>query len=324
MQTALRCALPALFLLGCLAPARAEELVAPTSIQKVVADGKHNAFTALVKWKDSYWLAFRKADSHAYGEADLHVLRSSDGQNWEPAHVMNVLPDDRDPQFLVTPKRLYLYDPALKGRDLTSFVSYTDDGSTWSEPQAVYEPRFIFWKPIEHEGQFWATAHRKAEGSEGGTVREVHLIRSKDALNWEKVSTIRAGNWESETTIWFAPNNQLTAFLRQKYSTPGFILEAQAPYREWKQRPAGVHLSGHAVYDFDGTTYVFSRLIEGKATGTRIYTYDGQQLTPYCDLPSGGDCSYPAAVKIGQELLVSYYSSHEGSTNVYLAKVPLK
>ncbi len=62
--------------------------------------------------------------------------------------------------------------------------------------------------------------------------------------------------------------------------------------------------------------------------GTRIYTFVGGKLTPYCDLPSGGDCSYPAAVlagdeTLGGEILVSYYSSHEGSTNIYLAGVPL-
>lgn len=30
------------------------------------------------------------------------------------------------------------------------------------------------------------------------------------------------------------------------------------------------------------------------------------------------------AVEVGDEMLVSYYSSHEGRTNVYLARVPLK
>lgn len=36
-------------------------------------------------------------------------------------------------------------------------------------------------------------------------------------------------------------------------------------------------------------------------------------------LPSAGDTSYPGLVRSGGELLVSYYSSHEGRTAVYLA-----
>jgi hypothetical protein len=41
-------------------------------------------------------------------------------------------------------------------------------------------------------------------------------------------------------------------------------------------------------------------------------------------LPSGGDCSWPEAVELGDQMLVSFYSSHETSTNICLARVPLK
>lgn len=54
------------------------------------------------------------------------------------------------------------------------------------------------------------------------------------------------------------------------------------------------------------------------------YIWDEGRLTPYCRRPSGGDCAYPEAVKVGDEMLVSYYPSHEGNTNIYLARVPLK
>ncbi len=45
---------------------------------------------------------------------------------------------------------------------------------------------------------------------------------------------------------------------------------------------------------------------------------------PYCELPAGGDCAYLEAVEDGPNMLVSYYSTHEGTTDVYLAVVPLK
>ena len=40
-------------------------------------------------------------------------------------------------------------------------------------------------------------------------------------------------------------------------------------------------------------------------------------------LPSAGDTSYPGLVRKDDTLLVSYYSSHEGSTAIYLAKLDL-
>jgi hypothetical protein len=58
--------------------------------------------------------------------------------------------------------------------------------------------------------------------------------------------------------------------------------------------------------------------------GCAIYTYADGKLTPYCILPAGGDCAYADAVEMGDNMLVSYYSTHEGTTNIYLATVPLR
>jgi hypothetical protein len=40
-------------------------------------------------------------------------------------------------------------------------------------------------------------------------------------------------------------------------------------------------------------------------------------------LPSGGDTSYPGMLVYKNKLWVSYYSSHQGKTSIYLAKIPL-
>ena len=45
------------------------------------------------------------------------------------------------------------------------------------------------------------------------------------------------------------------------------------------------------------------------------------ELTEILKLPSGGDCSYPGLVWHNNLLWVSYYSSHEGKTSIYLATV---
>lgn len=307
-------------------PAWAAETAEPISVRKLVADGKHNAFTALTRFKDAYWLAFRSAKDHNSQDGEIVLLRSTNGDDWTEANRFNFVPDDRDPQFLVTTDRLILFSPAMNGSTLTTFAVYTTDGQKWSEPQTAYEPQFILWKPLARGDHYLATAHKKVEGNDGGKTREVHLIRSSDGLKWEKVSTIRAGNWESETTLLAGPGDKLTAFIRTKYSIPGHIIESSPPYQEWSQRPAGIHLSGHAVRTFQGVTYLLSRTFDeaGKNAGTTIYIYADGKPIPYCVLPSGGDCAYPEAVQIGNEMLVSYYSTHEGTTNIYLARVPLK
>jgi hypothetical protein len=141
------------------------------------------------------------------------------------------------------------------------------------------------------------------------------------------VALIRGGNSESETTLLAGPGDKLTAFIRTKYSVAGHIMESTPPYQEWTQRTAGIHLSGHSIHAFQGVTYLFSRTMDdaGANQGAMIYTYDGQSPAPYCKLPAGGDCSYPEAVQVGDQMLVSFYSTDEaGAANIYLARVPLK
>ena len=51
-------------------------------------------------------------------------------------------------------------------------------------------------------------------------------------------------------------------------------------------------------------------------------TFEG--LKKILELPSGGDdTSYPGMVYKDGVLWVSYYSSHEGKSAIYLAKIPL-
>lgn len=306
-------------------PCSAQELVKPLEVRTVYSNGKHNAFTALRRFKGALYLAFRAGDAHNSATADVLVLKSTDGKDWKLAHTFDVAKDDRDPQMMVTEQSLLLYVPAMNGKELVTWMKHTEDGVTWSEPVKIYEPQFILWKPVIHNGTFYAAAHKKDESS-NGKGREVHFVKSADGIRWEKVSSIRAGNWESETTLFFGAKDHAIAFLRQKYGNPqAQVLESDPPYTQWSSRDAGVrHLSGHSVHTFKGVTYLLSRTTAGKETGTMIYTFADGKLTPYCQLPSSGDCSYAEAVEDGDNMLVSFYSTHEGATNIYFATVPLK
>jgi hypothetical protein len=312
-------------LCGTLSSAAADALVKPLEVRKVFTNGRHNAFTALRRFKGDLYLAFRAGDAHNSATADVLVLKSKDGKEWRQCHTFDVAKDDRDPQMVVTDQRLFLYIPAMNGKELTTWLKHTDDGVTWSAPVKIYQLQFILWKPCLHDGVFYAAAHKKDETS-GGKGREVHFVKSADGIQWEKISTIRAGNWESETTLFFDGNHHATAFLRQKYGSPqAQTLESDPPYTQWSSRDSGVrHFSGHSVHTFQGVTYLLSRTIAGKDTGSMIYTFADGRLTPYCALPSGGDCAYLEAVEDGANMLVSFYSTHEGTTDIYLATVPLK
>jgi hypothetical protein len=74
----------------------------------------------------------------------------------------------------------------------------------------------------------------------------------------------------------------------------------------------------------DGRLIAGVRLYEGGAR-TAIVRADEKtgKLTELVKLPSGGDTSYPGLVWHEGLLWMSYYSSHEGKTSIYLAKAKL-
>lgn len=321
----------------------------PSSETRIVSDGNHNAFSALTRWRGDYWLAFRRGTGHVARDGDLIVLRSSDTANWTNVIKFDVSGDDRDAQFLVADQKLLLYINSLNSGSFDVFVSATEDGQVWTDPQRIYQPGFILWKPIEFNGQFYAGAHRPASIDR----RESHLIRSSDGIHWEKVSTIRSGHGESETSLLFGADGKLTAFLRSQVTVGGSILVASPPYTSWDETPAGVHLSGHTVHRFDGVTYLVTRhlaydppvdpaarrdVLAGRKLdqGTIVYTYEADRLEPYCllgPLDGNHDSSYAVVVRAQGEMLIVYHrAAHEffgefrarDAADIFLARVPLK
>ena len=66
------------------------------------------------------------------------------------------------------------------------------------------------------------------------------------------------------------------------------------------------------------------RLYEGKVRTSLVQIDENTgKLTELLALPSGGDSSYPGLVWHEGTLFMSYYSSHEGKTAIYLARVRL-
>lgn len=75
-------------------------------------------------------------------------------------------------------------------------------------------------------------------------------------------------------------------------------------------REAGSH-----IFEADGSARGQIRILESR---------DGR-FEQIAVLPSGGDTSYPGFLVVGNELWVSYYSSHATpKAAVYLARIPLK
>ncbi len=124
----------------------------------------------------------------------------------------------------------------------------------------------------------------------------------------------------------FLPDDTALCLLRRDGAPgTGELGEAQPPYTVWKWRDLGVKIGGpHMILLPDGRIVAAVRLYDGGAR-TSLGWLDRRAgtLTEFLKLPSGGDTSYAGLVFHEDLLWVSYYSSHDGKTSIYLAKVKL-
>ena len=77
----------------------------------------------------------------------------------------------------------------------------------------------------------------------------------------------------------------------------------------------------------NNTALIGGRIVQQNklVTGILSLNLTTKALKKYCILPSAGDNSYPGLVKEGNQLYVSYYSSHQNQKAcVYLANIDLQ
>ena len=148
------------------------------------------------------------------------------------------------------------------------------------------------------------------------------LYRSRDGLDWEWITEFRLpdNTWNaSETTLRFMPDGELIALVR-----PEWIGTSRAPYTDWSWTKLKHRLGGPNFIRLpSGELWAASRGY-GQAATTTLARMTRDSYDPVLTLPSGGDCSYPGMVWHDDLLWMSYYSSHEGKTSIYLTKIRFK
>jgi hypothetical protein len=295
-------------------------------VRKIWDGAPHNAFTDLVRFKDRWYCVFREGKAHVSPDGALRVLTSTDGKEWESAALLT---DDhadlRDAKIAVTPDgRLMLggaaalHKPAPHSHQ--SLTWFSNDGKTWSGPVKVADPGYWLWRVTWHKG----TAYGLGYGC-GNEPRQVRLYRSTDGKDFERlVGKLHDEGYPNESALVFLPDDTALCLLRRD-GTPnsGLLGTAKPPYTDWTWKDLGVRIGGPAMIRLpDGRLIAAVRLHDGKVrTGVCTVDADAGKLTEVLTLPSGGDTSYAGLVWHDGLLWVSYYSSHEGKSSIYLAKL---
>jgi hypothetical protein len=286
----------------------------------------HNAFTDLVRFKDHWYCVFREGQKHVAPDGALRVITSVDGEKWESAALITSSTSDlRDAKITVTPGGQLMLSGAEALHDKSkhthqSLAWFSDDGRTWSEKHAIGDPDFWLWRVTWHKG----TAYGLGYGC--GKDQSVRLYSSKDGKKFDTlVERLFDIGYPNESSLVFEGDTCYCLLRRDGKPSTGLLGVSQPPYTAWEWKDLGTRIGGpHMLRLPDGRYVAAVRLYDGKVR-TSLAWVDPHvgKITEFLKLPSGGDTSYAGLVWHEGLLWVSYYSSHEGKTQIYLAKVQI-
>jgi hypothetical protein len=266
---------------------------------------------------------FREGQGHVSPDGALRVITSRDGQSWKSAaRITSDNSDLRDAKITVTPDGQLMLSGAeamnqpvdYKHQSLTWF---SQDGTQWSQRYEVGDRDFWLWRTTWHKG--------KAYGWGYGCPKEKRSIRLYTSIDGKRFDTLVKGQYDegypNETSMVFLKDDTCYCLLR--CGGPARLGMAKPPYTDWNWRSLGVPIGGpHMIRLPNGWFVAAVRLYDGGArTALCWLDIEAPKLTEFLRLPSGGDTSYAGLVWHNDLLWVSYYSSHEGKTCVYLGKV---
>ncbi|MBL8175102.1 MAG: hypothetical protein JNK48_10555, partial [Bryobacterales bacterium] len=208
-------------------------------------------------------------------------------------------------------------------------VMFSSDGKTWTKPYAILEDGHWLWRVTWHNGRAYGVSKFGSPSAERKEdPRRQIFVSSKDGREWETIQELNVPAGD-ETTVRFTRQGEAIALMRRSAGDNiATIGRSMPPYKEWNWAP-----SGHFIGGPNFIVLPTNRMIAGgrrfpEAYGKNPVTMLGEltaaAYTPQIKLPSGGDSSYPGFVWHDGLLWTLYYSSHEGNTAIYLAKIRVK
>ncbi|SEW03333.1 hypothetical protein [Chitinophaga arvensicola] len=308
------------------------------TIQLIYDKQKHCAFTDLIKFENNYYLTFRVSDAHVYGkDGHVIVLKSPNGKDWtQEVDFSEPGLDLRDPKFNITNNNHLVF--------YTQGVQYNTDKSLKTQRGLIVEatkplfessqPTFmnfpenqVFWpwRFTKYNNAFYAIAYNQ-------NPHVFKLIKSKDLKTVEDVhdlSTISMA--ASESTIRFYKGKCYVLIRRNGPTLLGVADANNLSDFKWTELPMfGLGGPNFIFYD-DNTLLICGRDYTSPGdysygsmrTSLFVYRIKENKTTRVLTLPTWGDTSYPGLYLNKNNLWISYYSTDNVSTKVYLAKTRL-
>lgn len=310
-------------------------------VSKIWDNSSHSAFTSLIQFKGDYYCSFREGESHIFdkegkAEGKVRIIKSSDGVHWESVALLNKNGYDlRDPKLSITSTGKLMViiggsiyeDKKLTGR--IPQVSFSEDGHVFTDPVPVRINDSAgngidwIWRVTWEDEVGYAAMYSLIDNDEAS----LWLLSTKDGINFNLITRFDIPGFPNEATIRFDANGDMLMMVRrEKGNQKGYWGRSSEPFTEWTWKEMDMRLGGPDFISLeDGLIVMGTRSHYTSFPKTVLLTGKGsEKFQEVYVLPSGGDTSYPGFIVVGDQLWVSYYSTHETPlATVYLAKIPL-
>jgi hypothetical protein len=294
-------------------------------VRRIWDEAPHNAFTDLLRHDDRWYCVFREGKGHVSPDGAIRVITSKDAHKWTTAaRIESKTWDLRDPKITPAPDGTFMLTAAGARRKPDkamhqSMVWYSKDAADWGDPIEVGDVNFWLWRTTWHKNVAYGVGYDTAGG------KAIRLYHSKDGKKFETlVDRLFDKGEPNESSLLFGDDDEALCLVRRDGKPNSAMLgSAMPPYTTWRWKDLGVQLGGPQLVRLsDGRIVAAGRRYDGSVR-TALHWLDPKagKLTEFLKLPSGGDTSYPGLVWHDGKLYVSYYSSHEGKTSIYLAVV---
>jgi hypothetical protein len=294
-------------------------------LRKIWDGAPHNAFTDLIRFRGAWLCVFREGSDHRSPDGKIRILFSNDGIAWS-SHAVLSLPglDLRDPKISTTPAGVLMinaaaaYDPSAPIRH-QSLSWFSEDGNKWSDAQKIGDPNFWLWRVVWQRNIAYSVGYSTIE------PLIARLYSSSDGRIFNILAdNLFAEDFPNEAAIAFSRDGTAVCMLRRDAGKASAQLGlARAPYLDWSWKDLGVRIGGPQLLYLPNGRIVAAVRRYGKTPWTSLNWLDLTEgkLSEFLALPSGGDTSYAGLCWHEDMLWISYYSSHEQRTSIYLAKV---
>lgn len=310
------------------------------TVKKIWDTAQHSAFTDITVFNGKLYCTFREGTGHVpgrttgEGDGEIRVIRSLDGETWESIALLKKQGYDlRDSKISETPDgrlMLTIGGSIYIDGQLTNWhpqVSFSDkNGENFSDPvPMVLDPAVLtntdwVWRVTWHKGTGYGVVYQ-SRNDPWATA----LLKTQDGVKYDLVQRFEIDGRPNEATVRFDTDDKMWILLRREGGNRmGMMGTSSAPFTDWTWKETGKQLGGpDFIFLPSGKMLMGSRAYDN-GVATALYRFDEQgNMIEIVRFRSGGDTSYPGFVIQDDTLWVSFYSSHEGKTSIYLAKFSL-